>query len=104
MVIVGGYNVYPREIDEVMMACPGVLEAAAVGIADSYRGEIIWAFFAGDDATDPAPWVRERLVKYKNPACFKRLDVLPKTPVGKIDKQALKALAAKAAAEAQEAG
>jgi len=44
MAIVGGYNVYPREIDEVLFAHPDVLEVAAIGVPDAYRGEIIRAF------------------------------------------------------------
>lgn len=92
MAIVGGYNVYPREVDEVMMACPGVAEAAAVGVPDAYRGELLWAFYTGEPV-DLAAWVAPRLVKYKHPAQFVRLETLPKTPVGKIDKAALKRLA-----------
>ncbi len=93
MAIIGGYNVYPREVDEVLMACPGVAEAAAVGVPDAYRGELLWAFYSADKELPLADWVAGRLVKYKHPARFVRLDALPKTAVGKIDKQALKALA-----------
>jgi long-chain acyl-CoA synthetase len=92
MAIIGGYNVYPREVDEVMMTCPGVAEAAAVGVPDAYRGELLWAFYAGEHV-DLAGWLATRLVKYKHPARIIRLDMLPKTAVGKIDKQALKRLA-----------
>lgn len=92
MAIIGGYNVYPREVDEVLMACPGVDEAAAVGVPDAYRGELLWAFYAGNEV-DLAAWVAPRLVKYKHPARIIRLDALPKTPVGKIDKVALKRMA-----------
>lgn len=93
MAIVGGYNVYPREIDEVMMTCPGVVDAAAVGVPDAYRGELLWAFYTGE-AVDLAAWLAPRLVKYKQPVRIVRLDALPRTAVGKIDKQALKRLAA----------
>ena len=92
MAIIGGYNVHPRKIDEVMMACPGVTEAAAVGVPDAYRGELLWAFYTGD-RVDLAGWVAGRLVKYKHPARIIHLDTLPRTAVGKIDKQPLKHLA-----------
>jgi long-chain acyl-CoA synthetase len=95
MAIVGGFNVYPREIDEVLAAHPAVREAGAVGVPDSYRGEVIWAFVAGHGVTDGAvtDHCAARLAKYKRPARLIVLDALPRTPVGKIDKQALKALA-----------
>ncbi len=101
MVIIGGYNVYPREIDEVLMANGAVAEAAVVGVPDSYRGEVLWAYVVGDaDETALRAHCADRLVKYKLPAVFQFVDALPKTPVGKIDKQALKARARAAAAEA----
>jgi len=95
MAIVGGYNVYPREIDEVLASCPGVVEAAAVAVPDAYRGEVLHAFVVGpaDDAA-----VRDHcaahLVRYKQPAAISRLAALPRTSVGKVDKPALRVLAA----------
>jgi len=90
-----GEDAYPREVDEVLAAHPAVREAGAVGVHDSYRGEVIWAFVAGDGVTDAAvtEHCAARLAKYKRPARLIVLDALPRTPVGKIDKQALKALA-----------
>jgi long-chain acyl-CoA synthetase len=95
MAIVGGYNVYPREVDEVLMQHPAIREAGAVGVPDSYRGEVIWAFVAGDalGEAEVLDHCAARLAKYKRPARLVVLDALPRTPVGKIDKQALKALA-----------
>lgn len=95
MAIVGGYNVYPREVDEVLIAHPAVREAGAVGVPDSYRGEVIWAFVAGDAVTEVevTDHCAARLAKYKRPARLVVLEALPRTSVGKIDKQALKALA-----------
>ncbi len=94
MVIVGGYNVYPREIDEVLMAHPDIVEAAAIGVPDAYRGEVIWAFIVGD-LSEAA--VLERceaaLVRYKHPNTIRFIRALPRTSVGKIDKQALKVMA-----------
>jgi long-chain acyl-CoA synthetase len=94
MVIVGGYNVYPREIDEVLAAHPGVASAAAIGVADAYRGEAIVAFYTGKaDVEGLRQWCAERLVRYKCPARFEQLDALPLTSVGKIDRNALRTLA-----------
>ena len=96
MATVGGYNVYPREIDEVLITCPGVVEAAAVAIPDAYRGEVIRAFAVvdGTDAGAIAAHLAANLVKYKQPAVIELLAALPRTAVGKVDKVALRKLAA----------
>ena len=96
MAIVGGYNVYPREVDEVLYAHPAVLEAAAVGVPDAYRGEVIRAYVvlrpeARATAEALLDHCRANLAKYKVPAAIVPVDALPKTPVGKIDKKALRA-------------
>jgi long-chain acyl-CoA synthetase len=95
MAIVGGYNVYPREIDEVLFAHPDVLEAASVGAPDAYRGEVIRAFVVA--RPDRRPTVedlvvhcRANLAKYKVPASIEIVSALPKTPVGKVDKKMLR--------------
>lgn len=95
MAIVGGYNVYPREIDEVLMRLDSVREAGAIGVPDAYRGEVIWAYVAGDglEEAEVLQHCQAHLVKYKRPVAVHVLDALPRTPVGKIDKQALKRLA-----------
>jgi len=97
MVIVAGYNVYPREVEEVLCAHPQIREAAVVGVPDAYRGEALLAYVtAAPDASldDDAllAWLAERLVRYKLPKAIVVLDTLPKTGVGKIDKAALRAL------------
>jgi long-chain acyl-CoA synthetase len=95
MVIVGGFNVFPREIEDVLLAVPTVTEVAVVGVPDSYRGEIVRAFVvtkAGSDI-DKASLLKhcsENLVRYKVPASIDIVASLPKTSVGKIDKIALK--------------
>lgn len=98
MAIVGGFNVYPREIDELLMAHPEVASAACVGVPDSYRGEVIAAFVvprAGASLTPDAlaAYCAENLVRYKQPASIRIVETLPLTPVGKIDKAALRARA-----------
>jgi acyl-CoA synthetase (AMP-forming)/AMP-acid ligase II len=97
MVIVAGYNVYPREVEEVLCAHPQVREAAVLGVTDAYRGEALLAYVtAAPDASldDEAllAWLGERLVRYKLPKAIVVLDTLPKTGVGKIDKAALRVL------------
>jgi long-chain acyl-CoA synthetase len=99
MIITGGYNVYPREIDEVLHGHPDVAEAAAVGVADDYRGEVIAAYvvLAGNgnaDGEDLVSFCAQNLAKYKVPGRIEIVAELPKTTVGKIDKAALRAMAA----------
>ncbi len=95
MAIVGGYNVYPREIDEVLFLHPDVADAAAVGVPDSYRGEVIRAYVVlrpGAAATvdDLLAHCRANLARYKVPAAIEILTALPKTTVNKTDKKALR--------------
>ena len=95
MAVVSGFNVYPREIDEILMAHPQIKEAATIGIPDDYKGEIIKAFVAvkaGESLTeeDIKTYCSEHLITYKVPAIIEFRDELPKTPVGKIDKKFLK--------------
>ena len=95
MVIVSGFNVFPREIDEILIGHPKVQEAATLGITDDYRGEIIKAFITlhkGENVKENEliKYCAEKLVKYKIPSVFEFTTNLPKTPVGKIDKRRLK--------------
>ena len=94
MIIVSGYNVYPREIEEVLHRNPGVKEAAVVARTDSYRGELPVAFIVARegnaaDAESLRNYCNDCLAPYKIPAQFHRVDSLPKTVVGKVDKVAL---------------
>ncbi|HEC33754.1 MAG TPA: long-chain fatty acid--CoA ligase [Chloroflexi bacterium] len=88
MIICGGYNVYPREVEEVLMQHPKVLEVAVAGIPDPYRGETVKAWIVlkpGETATEEEiiEWSKERLAKYKYPRHIEFRDELPKTFVGK---------------------
>jgi len=99
MVIVGGYNVYPREIDELLFQHPKVLEASTVGRPDDRLGEVLVAFVAprkGEVVTgeEILEYCRENLVKYKRPVAVHFVDSLPRTPANKIDKIALRKQAA----------
>jgi long-chain acyl-CoA synthetase len=96
LVIVGGYNVYPREVEEVLFAHPDVVEAAVVGQPDAYRGEVLRAFVVLREGCA----FRERvllehcatqLARYKIPARIEALAAMPKTSVNKTDKKVLKA-------------
>ena len=99
MIIVGGFNVYPREIDEVLTNHPAVAEAATVGVSDSFSGEVPHAFVAlvpGAEVNEEAliTYCSKNLVKYKIPRAVTILETLPKKGPGKIDKMALKTRAA----------
>jgi long-chain acyl-CoA synthetase len=95
LVIVGGYNVYPREIEEVLFTHPAVMEAAALGVPDEYKGEIVRAYVvlkAGAHASEEELLLhcRANLARYKIPERIAVLDALPKTTVNKVDKKVLK--------------
>ncbi|HWL05264.1 MAG TPA: AMP-binding protein [Xanthobacteraceae bacterium] len=97
MIIVGGYNVYPREIDELLFRHPAILEAATVGVPDSFSGEAVKVFIVRKPGADLGEdevrnYCQANLVKYKLPKHVAFIDALPRTGVGKIDKLALKAL------------
>lgn len=94
MAIVGGYNVYPRELEEALCAHPAVAEAAAVAGPDAYWGEVLHAYVVPRASTTAEALLahcRERLAKYKIPATLEILEALPKTTVGKLDRAVLKA-------------
>ena len=100
MVIVGGYNVYPREIDEVLFMHPAVADVAAIGVPDSYRGEVIHAFVVLQHDVNIAVdqllnHCQQNLAKYKCPANIEIMAALPKTSVNKTDKNALREYASK---------
>ncbi|OGA66916.1 MAG: hypothetical protein A3G81_29920 [Betaproteobacteria bacterium RIFCSPLOWO2_12_FULL_65_14] len=95
MAIVGGYNVYPREVDEVLYSHPAVKEAAAAGVPDPYYGERIRAYVVlkeGAQATveELLAHCAASLARYKVPARLFMVSELPRTTVGKIDRKALR--------------
>lgn len=98
MVLRGGYNVYPREVEEVLYQFPGIAEAAVVGVPDEAMGEEVAAVVAFRDVPEPErsarldeldAFVRERLARYKHPRWYKVVEELPKGPTGKILKRSL---------------
>jgi long-chain acyl-CoA synthetase len=95
MIIRGGYNVYPREIEEVLYEHPAVSEAAVVGVPDDSLGEEVGAAVVlkdGEEASadDIRAFVKERVAAYKYPRKVWFPDELPKGPTGKILKRDIK--------------
>ena len=92
MIIRGGENIYPREIDDVLFAHPAVAEAAVIGLPDEQWGEVVAAFIRlapGQAAPHPEElraYCRERLAPYKTPVRWGFVDAFPMTPSGKIQK------------------
>ena len=101
MVIVGGFNVYPAEVEHVLAAHPDVAEAAAIGIPHPRLGEVVAAFVVaepGARAEEAAlmRWCRERLADFKVPRHVWTISALPRGAVGKVAKAELSALASAA--------
>jgi long-chain acyl-CoA synthetase len=95
MIIAGGFNIYPREIDEVLYQHPKVADAVAVGLSDPYRGETLKAYVVlkpGLTATEEEiiRFCRERLAAYKAPKMVEFRAELPKSAVGKILRKVLR--------------
>jgi long-chain acyl-CoA synthetase len=99
LIIAGGYNIYPREVEEVLFECPKVREAGVIGVPDSYRGETVKAFVvlkAGvvADSGEIIDFCRERLASYKVPRHVVFIDALPRSAVGKYLRRELRNLSA----------
>ena len=95
LIISGGYNIYPREIDEVLHEHPKIKEAVTVGIPSPTRGEIVKAFIVpqpGENLTkaEIISFCRQKLANYKIPKQIEFRDELPKTMVGKVLRRALR--------------
>jgi long-chain acyl-CoA synthetase len=95
MIIAGGYNIYPRDVEEVLFAHPAVLDACVIGVPDEYRGETVRAYIVlkpGQTATaaELTAYCRERLAPYKVPKQFVFREALPKTLIGKVLRRALR--------------
>jgi len=96
MIICGGYNVYPREIEEVLYMHPKIMEACVIGVPDPYRGETVKAFVVlkkGEKSTpeEIIDFCRQNLARYKAPTIVEFREELPKSHVGKILRKALRA-------------
>lgn len=89
MIIAGGYNIYPREVEEVLYEHEGILEAVVAGVPDAYRGETVKAYIVPKDGVDLDEkelntYCRKHLAAYKVPRLYEFRKELPKTAVGKI--------------------
>lgn len=92
LIISGGFNIYPREIEEILMEQAGIREATVVGAPDSARGEVPVAYVVSDDPIDVGvltATLRSQLASFKIPRAFVRLDALPRTALGKVQKHLL---------------
>lgn len=92
LIITGGFNIYPREIEEFLEEQPSVAEAAVVGVADELRGEIPVAYIVPRGALDAAALeaaCRASLASFKVPRAFVEVETLPRTALGKIQKHLL---------------
>ena len=94
LIISGGFNIYPREIEELLTEQDGVLEAAVVGVPDRVRGEVPVAYVVTDDTFDQAgveQALRKELASFKMPRAIIAVDALPRTALGKVQKHLLPA-------------
>jgi len=95
MIISGGFNIYPREVEEVIMAHPGVAETAVIGVPDDIWGEAVKAFVVPREGVklseeEVIQYCREKLAGYKKPKSVDFVEEIPKNLYGKINRRALK--------------
>ncbi len=91
MIVYGGLNIFPEEVERVLLSCPEVENAAVVGIPDEYWGEIAVAVIHGNtDARKLKAWCKQRLASYKIPKKWVFTDCLPETISGKIARSSVK--------------
>ena len=99
MIIAGGFNIYPREVEEVLLLHPSIAEAAVIGIPHEYRGETVAAVIALKPGIEPSQVTRDeiiayckkKLTPYKVPKFVEFRESLPKTIIGKVLKREIKA-------------
>jgi len=94
MILVSGFNVYPNEIEAVLVSHPGILEVGAIGVPDEHSGEIVKVFIVAKDKSlteeDIQEFCRENFTGYKRPKVIAFVDDLPKSNVGKILRRELR--------------
>jgi len=93
LVISGGFNIYPKEVETVIGALDGVVESAVVGIPHDDMGETIIGFAVVEPGTEAAPLLAalaERLARYKCPRTLHLIDELPRNTMGKVTKNRLR--------------
>lgn len=94
MIIVGGFNVYPQEVEGILYEHPDILDAAVVGVPDRESGERVKAFIvpkagANIDIDQLREYCYQNLTRYKIPKQFEMIDSLPRNAVGKVLKRLL---------------
>ncbi|GHF35747.1 acyl-CoA synthetase (AMP-forming)/AMP-acid ligase II [Amycolatopsis bartoniae] len=104
LIVSGGFNIYPAEVEDVLEHAPGVAAAAVAGVPDDRLGERMLAVVVPSGESVPEPgalhaWVRDRLAPYKSPRGYLALPELPRTQHGKLDRRALAKLVADRAGE-----
>src|ERR1700738_854562 len=98
MIIAGGFNIYPREVEEVLFQHPDIVEAAVVGVPDEYRGETVAAFIVLKPGVEPSEQTRQTIVafckqelaSYKVPKVVEFRQSLPKSIIGKTLRRELR--------------
>lgn len=95
MIVSGGYNVYPREVEDALAAHPAVREVVVVGLPDDKWGESVAAFVAlragaSAEEVELIAFARERVASYKVPKQVRFIDEVPKSPVGKLLRRAVR--------------
>jgi len=91
VVISGGSNIYPREVEEVLIGHPGVSEACVVGAPDQEWGEVVVAFIVGSASADELDaYLLERIARFKRPKRYEFIDEIPKNSYGKVLKRELR--------------
>ena len=96
MIVSGGENVYPAEVESAIMGCPGVADVAVIGVPDDRWGEAVKALIvpaagAQVEAADVIAWARERIAAYKAPKSVEIIAALPRNPSGKVLRRELRA-------------
>ncbi|MBX9835819.1 MAG: long-chain fatty acid--CoA ligase, partial [Burkholderiaceae bacterium] len=97
MILVSGFNVFPNEIENIISLCPGVLECAAIGVADEKQGEAIKVFIVRSNPAltekEVKRFCHDNMTGYKCPKHIEFRDDLPKTNVGKVLRRQLRTTA-----------
>lgn len=92
MIITGGNNVYPEDVESIINSCPGVIESAVVGVPDEKWGEVVTAYIVGQPTTDLLEHCKNNLANYKIPRNVNYVDSIPKSETGKILRKELREL------------
>jgi acyl-CoA synthetase (AMP-forming)/AMP-acid ligase II len=95
MIVSGGENVYPAEVENAILGCPGVADAAVIGVPDERWGEAVKAIVVAKPGESPSPadiiaWARERIAAYKAPKSVDFVEALPRNPSGKVLRRELR--------------